>query len=186
MELSKELLIRTIEKCLENAQELFDEAEILRAHKKFPRAYTLFHLSIEEIGKIFLTYRFFVRNEYSESAIKNFEKEFTSHKVKLDYSANIDIIAKWLLDGAGDFDPEIIKSLKYSKEKINSLNDNKNYSLYTFFKDKSVFKPSDIIESEEIDAAAITAKMRLVGTKSFCNAFLSEIDKIIEIAAQSK
>lgn len=55
-EINKDTLINCVEKCLQNARELFDEAEILKKYKKFPRAYTLYHLSIEEIGKVFFNF----------------------------------------------------------------------------------------------------------------------------------
>ncbi|AMA49007.1 MULTISPECIES: AbiV family abortive infection protein [Flavobacterium] len=180
MEVSKRTLIKIVEKCLENAKELFDEAEILKTHKKFARAYTLFHLSNEEIGKIFLVYKFLLTDDYSQPSITKFNKKFTNHKVKLDLSTNIDIISHQVFDGK--LDSKTIENLTYSKDKISKLNDFKNYSLYTFFKNGSVYKPSDIIEPEVIESISQITKSRLIGIKSFNKAFLPKIDEFIEMA----
>jgi AbiV family abortive infection protein len=47
-----------INKSLDNASELYDDAEILFKLKRYPRAYTLYQLSIEEIGKVSIIYNF--------------------------------------------------------------------------------------------------------------------------------
>jgi AbiV family abortive infection protein len=180
MMLDKKILLSTIDKCLLNSRELYEEAEILKKHEKYARSYTLYHLSIEEIGKVFIIYKFLLNDDYSEGKIKKFDKEFKEHKIKIDFSTNINLIIHWLFKG--NLALEAFKNLKYTNEQINDLNNFKNISLYTFIDNENVFKPSDIINSEEqIESIKLDAKIRLLGTEQFCSVALENLDKMIEI-----
>ena len=178
--LDKKILLSTIDKCLLNSRELYEEAEILKKYEKYARSYTLYHLSIEEIGKVFIIYKFLLNDDYSEDKIKKFDKEFKEHKIKIDFSTNINLIIHWLFKGKLEL--EAFKNLKYTNEQINDLNNFKNISLYTFIDNENVFKPSDIINSEEqIESIKLDAKVRLLGTEQFCSVALENLDKMIEI-----
>ena len=180
MMLDKKILLSTIDKCLLNSRELYEEAEILKKYEKYARSYTLYHLSIEEIGKVFIIYKFLLNDDYSEDKIKKFDKEFKEHKIKIDFSTNINLIIHWLFKGKLEL--EAFKNLKYTNEQINDLNNFKNISLYTFIDNENVFKPSDIINSEEqIESIKLDAKVRLLGTEQFCSVALENLDKMIEI-----
>lgn len=179
-EINKDTLINCVEKCLQNARELFDEAEILKKHKKFPRAYTLYHLSIEEIGKVFLIFQFLIQDDYSEDKSKKFIREFSDHKIKIKTSRNIEKIMLFLLQT--ELKEEEFNILTYSKEAIEKLNDFKNLSLYSFISGKSVFKPSDIIGLDEVNLIKPNSELRLILSEQFCRLAIKDIDKFITFA----
>ena len=182
-EINKATLINCVEKCLQNARELFDEAEILKDNKKYPRAYTLYHLSIEEIGKVFIIFQFLIQDDYSEEKSKRFNREFADHKIKIKTSRNIEKIMLFLLQT--ELKEEEFNILTYSKEAIEKLNDFKNLSLYSFIDNKSVFKPSDIIGLDEINLIRPNSEIRLVSSEQFCRIAIKDIDKFISLAKEN-
>jgi len=67
--------------CLENADELLEEAQILLSKGKAPRAYMLAFTALEELGKSELVAEYF--NDMVPDA--EFEEAFRDHKLKLRY-----------------------------------------------------------------------------------------------------
>lgn len=181
-EINQNLLINCVEKCLQNARELFDEAEILKKNKKYPRAYTLYHLSIEEIGKVFIIFKYLIQDNYSEENSKKFNREFTDHKAKIKTSKNIEKIMLFLIQG--ELTEEQFNILTYSKEAIETFNKFKNLSLYCFIDNKSVFKPSDLIGSEEVNLIRPNSELRLKLSEQFCRLAVKDIDKFISLTKE--
>jgi AbiV family abortive infection protein len=92
--LSKDKIATGMHFCYYNAEELFQEAEILLRNKKMARGFGLLVLSLEELAKIvFLSNGIFIK-EKDDAAWKKFWKLFSSHKLK----QNI-----WLLYGKKRF-----------------------------------------------------------------------------------
>ena len=176
-EINQAILINCVEKCLQNARELFDEAEILKNNKKYPRAYTLYHLSIEEIGKIFIIFQYLVQDDYSEEKSKKFSKEFADHKTKIKTSRNSEKIMLALLKNEPS--TEDFENLTYDKVTIERLNHFKNLSLYTFIDNKSVFKPSDIISLDDINLIKPNSELRLILSEELGRLLVKNIDKFI-------
>ena len=183
LELNKGILIDCITKCLQNARELFDEAELLKDNNKYPRAYTLYHLCNEEIGKVFIIFQFLIQNNYSEEKVKKFYSEFTTHKSKIKTSRNILTIMILLIQKK--ISEEEIKSLTYTKEAIENLNNYKNLSLYSFIQNKSVFKPSDIIGLEEVNLIRPNCELCLNYSEQFCTLALKDIDQFINLTKEN-
>ena len=179
--MNKEILLEASIKALANARDLYDEAEILKESKKFARAYTLFHLSLEEIGKVFIVYKYILINNYEESIMKKFDKEYRSHKTKIDFSKNIEIIATWLIEKE-DLTMELIEKTKYSNDQIKTLNNFKNLSLYSFIDGEVVATPNEIFTLEKLSYIKEIAEMQLVISEAFCKVFSKDIDYIISLA----
>lgn len=180
MNLSRKVLENAVSNALDNAKELFEEAEILENKQKFPRAYTLFHLAIEEVGKVFIIFKYLLGNDYSEDKMKKFDAEFRQHKTKIDLATNIDVIAAWLIKG-GELTKEIIEKATYTKKQIDNLNDLKNLSLYSFFHKDLSYKPSDMIQKEDVEEIHLIAEYRIKGTEDLVKVLLNDLDRFIEI-----
>jgi AbiV family abortive infection protein len=178
--MNQKLLLNTIEKCIENSRELYEEAEILRNHKKFARAYTLYHLSIEEIGKVFIIYNFILEENYDKTACKKFDKNFTDHKTKIALSVTIMQIAFFL---KRIIPLKEIEKINYTSKNITSQNNLKNQSLYTFLYNGTSFKPSDIINNEKyILETKDRAEIFLLATEQFLETVIPNIDKLIKLS----
>lgn len=184
MTVNRETLVKAISNALINAKELYEEAEILKREKKYARAYTLFHLAIEEVGKVFVIFKYLFANDYSDEKLKKFDIEFRQHKTKIDQSTNIDVFAFWTKDGA--LSDQILENATYSKEQIDKLNNLKNFSLYSFIHDGSSYNPSDVIGSGDLDQINMIAEYRIKGTEDLTKIFLSDLDRLIGIVAKSK
>lgn len=184
MTVDRETLEQAISNALINAKELYEEAEILKCEKKYARSYTLFHLAIEEVGKVFVIFKYLLANDYSDEKLKKFYIEFRQHKIKIDLSTNIDVFALWAKDGA--LSNQILENATYSKEQIDKLNNLKNFSLYSFIHNSSSYNPSDVIKSEDIDQINMIADYRIKGTEDLTNIFLSDLDRLIGVVAKSK
>ncbi len=185
MNFTRNVLENAVLNALNNAEELFEEAVILEDNKKYARAYTLFHLSIEEVGKVFVIFKYLLGNDYSVEIMKKFSNEFRLHKVKIDSATNIDVIATWLIDG-GELTAEIINNVTYSKAEIENLNELKNLSLYSFFHKNSSFKPSDIIKQNDVRKIHLTAQYRIKGTSDLSKSFLPNLDSLIKVIEDNK
>jgi len=184
MNFTRKILEDALLNALSNAEELYQEAVILKDNKRYARAYTLFHLSIEEIGKVFIIYKYLLGNDYSDDQMKEFEKEFKQHKVKIDFATNIDVLANWVNEGG--LTAEILEKATYSKKQIDDLNDLKNLSLYSFFHKGSSFKPSDMIEDKDVEQIHFIAEYRIKGTSDLSKVFLPDLDRLIKVIEEHK
>ena len=183
LELNKSILVNCVEKCLQNARELFEEAELLKDNKKYPRAYTLYHLCNEEIGKVFIIFQYLIQNDYSEEKVKKFYSEFTNHKPKIKTSRNILTIMLLLIQK--EISEDDYNNLSYTKEAIDKLNNFKNLSLYSFIKNKSAFKPSDIFGLDEVNLIRPNCELGLNYSEKFCRLALNDIDLFIKMTNEN-
>ncbi|WP_373060411.1 AbiV family abortive infection protein [Zunongwangia sp. H14] len=185
MIINRKTLIALIEKCLQNSRELSEEAKILKTHNRLARSFTLFHLSNEEIGKVFLILKFILRDDYNEEEIKKIKRELREHKLKIDYSRNIDFIVHYV--STQEINSEILNSLTYTREQITKLNNLKNISLYAYIDKEYAIKPSEILDSKEfIQDTEDMNELRLTATEQFCSVFLEEINNLIQIVKDRK
>lgn len=174
----REILELASELALENARELYEEAQILKNHKKYARAWALCQLSSEEIGKVFVILNCLVTNDYSDEKQKSFLQEYTSHKIKINKSNNIMILIQWLFN-KGNIDKEVFTQLKYENDKIDFLNDMKNNSLYSFIDGSSAIKPSQIIDKEFVKKIYEEVKLKISGTEQALPLLLKNLDNLI-------
>ena len=80
--------------CLENANELINDADILLSNERYSRVYSLTQFAIEELGKSYMLYEFYTKlqlGKRKETDFKYFRKKFKSHKHKTFESIMADI-----------------------------------------------------------------------------------------------
>jgi AbiV family abortive infection protein len=171
-------LIEGIRKCLVNAESLIKDAFILKENNSIERAYTLFQLSIEELGKASMVY-FFATSQDSEKLgnLKIFKKDFHSHKAKTTKAINFDAVLLSSIKEKSERH-KFLYSILLEHENLETFNDLKNYSLYTsIIKDKFLL-PSEIITQKHLEEIEIRATTRFDLVKSGLNFLLDNFDEI--------
>lgn len=182
MKLSENLLIQVCKKSLENARDLISDADILNANKRIPRAYTLYQLATEELGKAIYCYLIIFEERYDDPIIMaEFEKVFFSHQKKADKSSSLNIvIAQVLCKGsfkdALNFIEESIEERKQLKE-IDNL---KNYSLYTSVINSQVKNPIDVISETILSKIELKAKSRFGAINAFVTIGIEHLSALRE------
>ena len=127
-------------KAFENALELLQEAEILYAHQKLPRAFCLAHLATEELAKLPIIYGARVRMASGEEINwKRFKARLSRHIEKLKAIA--------LFDYMND-EVDLEKNSDYERyrrqlESAKTLDTVKNISLYSGYHENTPYKPSE-------------------------------------------
>lgn len=176
--MTKDLLITTALNCIENARDLFDDAELLFINKRYSRAYTLYHLSSEEIGKYFLILEFLIRNDYSESVVKKFSADFRDHPKKINYSSRINNLVSFL---NRDLKSEKLSPFKLNKEEIKELNKFKNLSLYCHIEEDKSILPKDIIDYDLCCLIKFKTQEKLVSFEEIAQVLLIDINRLIKL-----
>jgi len=164
---------------LKNAQRLIEEADGLAIFERFSRAYTLYQLGIEEIGKCLIIYNALLDYYNGESIDAPYLKKhgFFEHKDKTQESLKlellvIDFFEKHIGRETG-FKQKIIDDFN----NVNQINNNKNNSLYVSIKDNTFCFPDNVITIEMVNEIALLAKIRLEAIKPFQRP-LTEIETI--------
>ena len=169
MKLSEKLLIEICKKSLENAKDLITDADLLKENNRIPRAYTLYQLATEEVGKAIYCYLIIVEEKYDDPKVKSeFEKVFISHRKKTEKSSSLNIMIAEVLhkgnfEGALNFLQESIEE-RNQLEEINNL---KNNSLYTTIINTKVKNPSEVITANLLSKIELKAKSRFGAIKAF-------------------
>lgn len=150
-----------IEKTLINAKDLFEDAEILFQKNHYSRAYTLYQLSIEEIGKATLIFNFLLHKDiFDIDEQKKINREFTNHKSKTKSSIGLDVLLAFVISDQKLKEKVIYQILKQEKE-IEQLNILKNRSLYTDIIDGKFINPKEIITEKIANDIKFIAQIRL-------------------------
>lgn len=145
-EITDETLQLVVVKSLENAQSLIADANLLREHKRFQRAYTLYQLATEEVGKSIASVLLLTTpGGASEDDIEEYWKIFFNHQKKTKKSSGMDIFICQALHKGNLDDALSFLQTSFSEEE-KDLDDFKNKSLYTSLNDGIVKIPSDIID----------------------------------------
>lgn len=141
---------------LQNAGELVVEAGILFDHRKFARAFTLAHLSSEELAKLpFLAWVGITLVKGESIDWKKLDKRLRSHPAKLKGLLFVDFLGM-------SVDPAI-KEIKVHQETISRvelLNELKNVSLYASVYQGELCKPNSAITQSLAEQMLIAAKNR--------------------------
>ncbi|WP_217513166.1 AbiV family abortive infection protein [Vibrio metschnikovii] len=131
-------------KCLRNAQELCDEAEILHEHGKYARSFALSHFAREEFGKSVMLFRVLVDVSAGVKVDwKKLNRRFRDHKQKL---ANDSAISTALFGHEWKRQGLPLEGLFAG---IDFKNDRKNSCLYTDWQDGAFTLPSDTITEKQ-------------------------------------
>lgn len=154
-------------KILSNAEGLIEEAEILFAHKKYPRAFALAHLACEELAKLPIlntaTLNILIGETNNWLRIN---RRLVSHTEKLRVSVGMDYM--W-----DEVHPDDSDVHQYEKDlrAIPEFNSFKNGSLYSgFFQDEFV-QPSELIEEGLSQNMIRLANSRLIRYRKHERAF---------------
>lgn len=169
-----------IRKSLSNASELFDDAEVLFKLNRLPRAYTLYQLAIEEIGKASIIYNFILRENYQdELEQRKFKKQFLSHPKKTENSIGLDVLLAFLIPNS-KLKTKIIYQVYNQEKSIEKLNNLKNNSLYTNLQNGKFIAPKEIIKNKLASDIQFVAQIRLNVAKQFYKIAIENFDKLQE------
>jgi AbiV family abortive infection protein len=157
-----------IKKALSNSIELVDDAEYLLQNNRLARAYSLFQLGIEEIGKVSMLYRFIIDYLTGETNdFKKIHKKLTDHKAKDIETVLYDlVILSYALDKDQYIDNEFFNMIKYEIQNIELINNYKNYSLYTSLIDNKFKAPKELITEDLVLSIRWRAQNRLALVKT--------------------
>lgn len=143
-------------KCLRNAQELCDEAEILHKNGKYARSFALSHFAREEFGKSFMLFRVLVDVSAGVKVDwKKLNRRFRDHKQKLVNDSAISTALfghEWKRQGL---------PLEALFAGIDFKNDQKNSCLYTDWQDGAFTLPSDKITEKQSERNLSLAIFRI-------------------------
>lgn len=178
----KKKLLNALKLTYENAQSLYDEAEILIAHGKIGRGYSLYHLSFEESGRYYLIFDY-LREFYSgRIQIKDLNYGslkmlgFETHDKKITKGLNgiyftvlMDFYLKDQDEPFEDFldgiDSEILENLRgelgLTNEQEKEFNRLKNAGLYVSFFENDFHLPDDVITMGQYDKIKKLARLGL-------------------------
>jgi len=179
--MSKDKFIQIASKIIENAESLFADAKLLDRNERKARAYTLYQLSIEEVGKAVQAVLYLVNKWYdSQEKIDEFfgNSFFRNHKAKTLKSRGLDIlVAEVVAMGKREIALKILNESIEGSEKINELNDMKNHSLYTSVVDGVVKSPSELIVNDDLNKIRLVSTARLNAGIAFVGIYLNNIEE---------
>lgn len=178
--ITEEEFKRGINLCLENANDLISDAELLLKNNRFQRSYSLFQLASEEVGKgllIYLNFIFPVSGE--EDSFKTFKREFKHHSIKMERIISMEF---FLLQMAKDKKTKLafIKNLYSNLHSIDELNNKKNYSLYTTIINNRFKHPKELISENDVIELKKMTTVRMSLAKSMIEFGLPIIDELKE------
>lgn len=174
----KKIYFEGISKSLSNATDLFDDADILFKLKRYPRSYTLYQLTIEEVGKAAMIYDFILYKDFeNKSEQQKFKKEFLSHKKKTKTSIGIDLLLAFQIPNI-NLKNKLIHQVYDLDKDIDKLNDLKNNSLYTNIKNGQFIVPKEEITQEIAMNIKNIAHTRLNFAKKFYDVVVENFDEI--------
>ena len=138
---------------LENAEELFREAEILYKHKSICRAYFLHQISLEECGKIELIGRYATAHLMDFPVnLKKMKSQISNHKAK--NTANAYMLPRSEEEEKAINEQNWKEAIsEFNKQKIDfhqQSNSRKNASLYADFVNEKFLSPKEQISEEMV------------------------------------
>lgn len=159
------------------------DAHLLDSYNRKERAYTLYQLSIEEVGKAIEALLFILNENYkSEDEVRRFKTQFfKKHQKKTLKSRGVDImIAEVVSKGNKEIALNILKESIEAENTIQEIDDFKNYSLYTsIINESEVKKPSDLITKERLDKIREISKNRVGAAKAFVFTGLENLEELL-------
>lgn len=171
MKLNEKKIIEAINKSLLNADSLCNDGLYLKDGGRIARAFTLFQLSNEETGKAMAAIVIYLYKNYDTANVDEFKKLFsgkTAHTKKGTIAISADLIFSIFL--VENF-PELARKYFYSSmtnsEQVEKINDLKNLSLYTSYKDNSFINPEEVINEKILEEIEFKAKTRIAIAKQF-------------------
>jgi len=188
-ELSIEEIEIGIKKALENAEDMIKEGDLLYKSDSYSRAYTLYQLATEEIGKSRILFSLIMNFKLGNSIdFKDLNKDFIHHQTKSKSAIIFEMTALLVMHSSGDESAEERKkkffksldNLQKESENINKLNNHKNDSLYIGVVDKKFVSPKDIITKEMAGKLRTNSLIRLEASKTILKGMLNDIDNLVK------
>lgn len=143
-ELSREQLITARDKVIENAKNLFEEAQLLYTNERLSRAYFLFCICNEELGKSVMITSAIVELVNESIDWKKFWRRLRNHK---DKTGTIEHLENIFISSDANFtEPNDIKKI------IPELEEFKMASLYSDMFQNDFFVPDEIIPRYIVDS----------------------------------
>jgi len=144
-----------------NANGLIEEADLLYSHNYFCRAYTLYQLAAEELGKCkLLTYsltEYYLKHEIDEKFLKKYGFRDHMTKTKIVNALLLSLVTLYQKESGNtpNFFKEIYSDYFNSKE----LNEKKNHSLYVSIINEKFVLPESQVKSD--DAIELKRKVKI-------------------------
>lgn len=187
MNLDEKSLLIAIEKSMINAEELLFDADLLQRNGRMARAYTLYQLATEETGKAMRIYGSIVLGLLStEKGRKEFVKNFTSHIEKAQSARSLSLLVIEEIrrkdEQLGD---KLLDMLMTEFSESKTLNDYKNFSLYTSWIDDSYKTPMEMITNGKVNYIELMSKNRFAVAKAFFQSALQIIDQVKQLAIEN-
>lgn len=151
---------------LDNAKQLQEEAYILYVFEHYARSYSLYQLSIEEVGKciIFLTALLYLLKGKMVDEKLLMDLGFRYHQKKTLGSLGAEKILLDFFQKYSNTDLSVLyEDLEWEQKNINVTNDLKNNSLYVSIIDETFQTPKDLITKEMVEEIAFKADLRIKG-----------------------
>lgn len=180
--MNKKSYLEGIQKSIDNAKELINDANILFAYERYPRSYTLYQLSIEELGKASMIFNYIVFSDYNDlEEQKKFKRKFLNHKEKTSTSSLIDVLLALVIKDK-DLKKKIIQQHTKHQQGINEINELKNISLYTNLKGEKFLNPSEVISKDLVSEIKFISEYRYSIASKFYFLCLENFESIEKIA----
>jgi AbiV family abortive infection protein len=188
MNLDEKILIDAVEKSIRNAEDLILDAELLQKNNRLPRAYTLYQLAMEEVGKAVKIYSSIIIGlPGTEKEKKDFLKLLRNH---IDKAQSARILTFFVVGAVKEHNKELADQLiQWTLEETNDpemLNDYKNYGLYTSFIDDGYKMPSEVITDGRVNYIEVMSKNRLAVAKAFVMSGLPHLDSLKAFVASNQ
>ena len=153
----------------ENARKLIEEADGLKLFERFSRAYSLYQLAIEEIGKCIILFRALLDFYLGKSINKDYldSMGFFNHKKKTRESLISELFAIISFEKSTGKETNLKQKIFDDYNSVHELNNKKNQSLYVDIIDDKFKSPDSIITKEMVDDISTTAHIRLKAIEPF-------------------
>ncbi|MDD4395924.1 MAG: AbiV family abortive infection protein [Bacteroidales bacterium] len=173
-------------KAIENSESLIQEGSVLFELKRFPRAFSLFQFSNEELGKAILLFSILIWRKLGKKIdYKKYNKVFFEHQSKHRYSVGIEFTAMSMIysDIEGN-KKERLKEIITKLQKAQAYDNLKNASLYINLTDDGFKTPFEQIEKQIVVDIKNDAELRYQLYSSNINQRLDDLDSIAEYYAE--
>jgi AbiV family abortive infection protein len=144
-------LVRGAEVCFANAEQLFQEACLLREHKHFSRSIFLHQMAMEECAKVDMIGAAATGLTLGHPVdVDALEKAFRDHKAKNFSNAYMAKASEAEMAAREANDSKAAsEAFRNSQREIHAfLNTGKNASMYVDFKDRKFVSPDDVVNEE--------------------------------------
>lgn len=193
--ISEEEIKKGIYLIFDNSKLLITEGDLLLKNKAYARAFALYQLSIEEIGKVQLLFSLLIDLNNKETIdFQAINKDFTSHPEKSKRSINCLFSAVYgMYIQEKDLKKKeeykiVFSNLSSSQEKghLAKINDYKNYSLYVSLKEGSFISPTQMISDETAIGRQMDANLCYEASKTLIDSFMKNIEGLCNLVKEFK